>query len=198
MIMSNIILWIRQCLWYAHAQYKVIMTSRLLICILLQTQNNESNLEIIYSKFAERCRIFNFHRKTGSMQCLGCFFCLLIVNSKGLACRHSIKHKISDNKLFMVIQWRTFLKMVDFKPFFYTKNVIEERANYCKFLIPISNFLSHFVSTDTAKAIFEVSLCALKIIVLIVGRKVLTYLVTSNWGVHTFGVIVKVTWMAKF
>ena len=66
---------------------------------------------------------------------------------------------------------------------------MEERTNYCKFVILISNFLSHFVFTDmpeaNRKAIFEFSLCALKIIVLIVGLKILTYLVTFKFrGTH--------------
>ena len=120
------------------------MTSCLLICILLEPKNNESNLEIIYSQLAGRCEIFNFHRKTGGTQCWGGFFCLPMVNFKGLACRHSVKHK-SDNKLSIVIQWRTFLKWSISNFFLYERHYLRE-TNYYKFLI--SNFLSHSVSTD--------------------------------------------------
>ena len=79
--------------------------------------------------------------------------------------------------------------MVAFKLFCYAKNVIEERENYCKFLIPISNFLSHFVSTDmpgaNRKSNTWIFIMRTKKIVLIVGPKVLTYLVTFKFrGTH--------------
>ena len=81
-------------------------------------------------------------------------------------------------------------KMVDFKLFFYTEKTLSKRGQMtANFLFQYQTFY-HILypqtcQETTAEAIFEFSLCALKTVVLIVGRKVLTYLVTFKFrGTH--------------
>ena len=119
---------------------------------------------------------------------------LLSYNGKfqGFGMKAQYKTHIIRYQTFYGYSVKNILKMVDFKLFFFTKNVIEERTNYCKFLIPISNFfLSNFVSTDmpgaNCKSNIWIFIMRTKIIVLIVGRKALrlTYLVTFKFrGTH--------------
>ena len=79
--------------------------------------------------------------------------------------------------------------MVDFKLFSIRKTLSKRGQITTSFLFQYQTF-NHMSYPKTcqepeAKAIFEFLLCALKIIALIVGRKVLTYLVTFKFrGTH--------------
>ena len=137
------------------------MVSRFLICILLEPQNNESNLENIYFQLAERCEIFNFDRKPD------------VCNVLVVSC-YSMKN---------------ILKWLISNLFLYEKTFSKRGHNTANFLFQYQSFYhisyQQTCQEPTAKAIFGFSLCALKIIVLIVGRKVLTYLLTFKFrGTH--------------
>ena len=96
-----------------------------------------------------------------------------------------------------IIRYQTFygysvkniLKLVDFKHFALRKTLSKIGQLTANVLFKYPNFyhISYPLTCQeaTAKAIFGFSLCALKIIVLIVGQKVLTYLVTFKLrGTH--------------
>ena len=161
------------------------MTSRLLICIFLEPQNKKSNLEIVWSQLAERCGIFTFHRKTGSMQCSGLFFCLPIVNFQGFGMYAQYKTQIIRKQPLYSYSVKNIFKMVDFKFFSIQETLSKRRQITANFLFQYQTFY-HILypqtcQEPTAKAIFEFLFGALKIIVLIVGRKILTYLVTFKF-----------------
>ena len=76
--------------------------------------------------------------------------------------------------------------MADFKLFSTRKTLSKRGQITANFLFQYQIFYHisypRTCQEPTTKAIFEFSLCALKIIVLIVGRKVLTYLVTFTFS----------------
>ena len=88
--------WTRQCLWYA--QYQLIMTSRLLICILMKTPKQKIKpLNRLLSTWREMWGILKLdvlYMKTRRMQYRGCFFCLPIVTQIAWLCWANVGIKL--------------------------------------------------------------------------------------------------------
>ena len=78
-----------------------------------------------------RCETINVHMKTGSMQCQESFFCLKIVYTMRLACRHIIKHVKFDNHLTVALYWRIFKKrLISNLSFLYESHHLGNEKNF--------------------------------------------------------------------